>query len=290
RNFQAILKKIRIVKLPAAIAKDLPMSAGLAKLFKEIYYRNLLEALDFKSNTPKLEIKLDTLEEYLSVISRSWNQIMCSSIVRHFQSFPSLNKLTIYHSLLERSMITLDKIWENAFGPLRDALKKAFPGAPESALQYFDSIEKDTGPSSFLRQKIQSMRHHPDFFHCFTSPNFGTVRIARIDSMRTIRPILTYSKGNVYVPLPSEYIPSPQRIRTGPESELRKATTELAPSLRWITVIKYLRTIWIRVFAMYTTNDGSDADADAFNDDFILFYTNDGPGADASKGCFVRAL
>ncbi|KAF9996493.1 Tigger transposable element-derived protein 6, partial [Modicella reniformis] len=185
KSFQAGLKMIRIFKLSVTAGKDLPMSVGLAKVFKAIYYRNLLGTFGLKPNTSESEIKLDTMEEYVAIISHSWNQIIRSCIERHFQSFmlrrrfsESSNRL----SVAEGAMVSLDKIWEDALGPLRIELKKAFPKAPDSVLQYFDSLEKDTGPSGFLRQKIRSIRHHPDFTHCFANFNFGTVRIAKIQS------------------------------------------------------------------------------------------------------------
>ncbi|KAF9989675.1 hypothetical protein BGZ65_001106, partial [Modicella reniformis] len=171
-------------------------------VFKATYYRNLLRVFDFKSNTPESEIKLNTLEEYVSVILDSWDNIRRYCIECHFQSFLLRRRFSdpsIHSFILESSMVSLDTIWENVFGPLRNELKTAFPKAPDSVLQYFDSLEKDTGPSGFLRQKIRSIRRHPDFIHCFATHNFGTVRIVKTHSMPTIRPIQKYSKDSVYV-------------------------------------------------------------------------------------------
>lgn len=67
-------------------------------------------------------------------------------------------------------------------GPLCSALKSAFPKAYDTVIQYLDSLEKDTGPSGFLRGKILSMRQHPDFFSCFGIPRFSKVRIAKVQA------------------------------------------------------------------------------------------------------------
>ncbi|KAF9342573.1 hypothetical protein BGX34_007968, partial [Mortierella sp. NVP85] len=45
KEFQSILKMIEIIRAPTAKSKELPLNAGLAKMFKQVYYRRLLEEL-----------------------------------------------------------------------------------------------------------------------------------------------------------------------------------------------------------------------------------------------------
>ncbi|KAF9925845.1 hypothetical protein BGZ65_007542, partial [Modicella reniformis] len=65
KDFHAALQRIRVLGPSKNTTNHLPMSARLAKWFKETYYRKLLEAFVF-----------NTLEEYASVILQSWNEIM----------------------------------------------------------------------------------------------------------------------------------------------------------------------------------------------------------------------
>ncbi|KAG0006096.1 hypothetical protein BGZ65_009414 [Modicella reniformis] len=157
---------IRIFKLPAANASDVSMSSGLAKAFKATYYWGLLNTLGSKPDASETNIKLDTLEEYLTLISWAWDQVLRCSIMRQYQFFAMeqhFHESRVQFLVNDGSPFSAAKTWQDVSQQLRKALKKAFPTAPESGLQYFDNFDKDTGPSGFLREKIRSMRKHPDF-------------------------------------------------------------------------------------------------------------------------------
>jgi len=198
KEFQSVLKKIEIIRAPTAKSKELPLNAGLAKMFKEVYYRRLLEVLrsHAEASNPKVDIELDSLDDYLLLIRDAWEQIsdrFIGSCFTPFLSVPQQGQVSMASRLDDATSVALCS-----------ELKRAFPRAPDSAFQYYKNLEKGTGPSGFVREKIMSMQDHEDFFECFGAPSFGSVRIARLYSTsRFIRPLQTHSQGSVLVPLPT---------------------------------------------------------------------------------------
>ncbi|KAK3828071.1 MAG: hypothetical protein J3Q66DRAFT_409242 [Benniella sp.] len=168
KEFQSILKMIEIIRAPTAKSKELPLNAGLAKMFKEVYYRRLLEVLrsHAEASNPKVDLELYSLDDYLSLISEAWERIsdeFIGSCFTPFLSVPQQGQVSMASRLDDATSVALCS-----------ELKRAFPKAPDSAFQYYKNLEKGTGPSGFLREKIMSMQDHEDFFECFGAPSFGS--------------------------------------------------------------------------------------------------------------------
>lgn len=164
KDFQSLLKMIEITAARTIKSKELPLNAGLAKMFKEIYYKRLLEilSLEAEASDSKVDIELDSLDDYLLLMSEAWERIPNDSIRSCFNPFLNAS---------QRGQMPLNaRLNGSGSVTLCSELKNVFPRAPNSAIPYCNNLEKGTGPSGFLREKIMLMREHPDFVHCFGNP------------------------------------------------------------------------------------------------------------------------
>ncbi|KAG0224854.1 hypothetical protein BGX31_007826 [Mortierella sp. GBA43] len=187
RSFQTVLKMIKVIK-PATGASELPVSAGIAKMFKSFYYRRLLD----------IGPETDMLDSYLSLIKESWDGIRRIDIWGYFAYFLKRQSCFSTPSLLTCD----DRFNDTMHKDLCAALKKAFPDASNTAIQYFDNLDKDT--------------------------DFGIVRIVGLQpKMQSFRRTQAYSHGNVLVPLSAlSYLGSSDNSEASP-----LVTSETAPHI-----------------------------------------------------------
>lgn len=206
KNFQSILRNICVLRAPATMSTKLPISAGLAKIFKATYYKQLFQVLQCEEYSGRTD--LDRLEQYIPLVLKAWGAIK-RSFIMELNPFTQKRQSGTGFSIDVKS--------------LKNDLKKAYPDASDTAIAYFDNLEKETGPSSFLREKIQLMKNHNDFSECFENPNFGTVRILRLDAKGPCN--LTLHNGAL-VPYRGTAFPSCQSMNGEPSqtATIRVAT------------------------------------------------------------------
>jgi hypothetical protein len=195
-SLTARLKNIIIVKAPETHAGFHPMASGLAREFKLRYLDFVLGLNDSMKNVgpPHEKVSFNT---YLNFISESWSSVHESTITlsfdnmlknlsqkwhKRFRKFrllsapmrPSnrrvLKTRSVEHPMMIRGFADMGD------DDLLQEFRYALPGVPDTMIQYYLTQEADIGPSSFLRTRIQGMRHHEDFESCFASPHFGHVR------------------------------------------------------------------------------------------------------------------
>ncbi|KAF9363772.1 hypothetical protein BGX34_003379 [Mortierella sp. NVP85] len=187
------LKNIVIAKVPETHNAFHPMAAGLAREFKLLYVCFLLD-LDVDVDNRAAFRDETIFVDRLRLIRHAWFSVRESTISRSFETVErSLHNWAGQHrSFFESSIRDMNT---KVLLPCRPMLvdgsprrhplprnranlidkdlsrevKNAFPGAPETVIQYYLTQEAEVGPSSFLRNKVREMQHHKDFEGCFRS-------------------------------------------------------------------------------------------------------------------------
>ncbi|KAF9358597.1 hypothetical protein BGX26_001361 [Mortierella sp. AD094] len=180
KDSESYLKLIDVIKVPERHAGSSPMGAGIAKEFKSSYYLHLIGALNRRAErlggNEKDNGKLDTLEEHLHLIQTAWDTVDSRNIKHLFQKF--LEPIGPTADSLASELQAIQPSYYSAM--LSGQIKYSFPEMSDAVIQYFANLDKDTGPSSFMRSKIQQISHHPDFFRYFKHGGVDIVRVARL--------------------------------------------------------------------------------------------------------------
>ncbi|KAF9941330.1 hypothetical protein BGZ65_004142, partial [Modicella reniformis] len=183
RTLEASSGNIVFVKVAMALDSSLPMAVELVKKFKQNYYYSLLEAYGRRGT----QAQEPSLEDQLRLVPMTWLNIQGYTVQHAFKSLlefirqqqqhfrelapfkPSPTLDYIAERLSSLGTSRSDKLQDNDGheSRLSQAVKDAYPGAPETILQHYLAQGSDIGPSSLLRAKIQEMRHHQDFASCF---------------------------------------------------------------------------------------------------------------------------
>ncbi|KAG0017872.1 LYR motif-containing protein 2 [Entomortierella chlamydospora] len=174
------LRLIDVIKVPGRHAGSSPMGAGIAKEFKSSYYWHLISALNHRAESlggvENNSKKLDTLEEHLGLILTAWDKIHSRDIKRLFQKF--LEPIGPAADDIASRSQSIQSFYYSTMLP--GHIKDSFPEMSNAVIQYFANLDKDTGPSSFMRSKIQQISRHPDFFRYFKHGGVDIVRVAKL--------------------------------------------------------------------------------------------------------------
>ncbi|KAF9945096.1 hypothetical protein BGZ65_011183, partial [Modicella reniformis] len=164
------------------------MAVELVKKFKQNYYYSILKAC----GRPGTQAQEPSLEDQLRLIPMTWLNIQGYTIQRSFKLFQESIRQQQQHLCEEstpfKTSPTLDYIAENLSSlgmsesesdklqysdgyesRLSQVVKDAYPGAPETTLQYYLAQDNDIGPSNLIRAKVKEIQYHQDFASCFRS-------------------------------------------------------------------------------------------------------------------------
>ncbi|KAG0004990.1 hypothetical protein BGZ65_012230 [Modicella reniformis] len=180
---------ILIVKVPVELDSSLPMAVELTKEFKRRYYYRLLLR---QYERPGTQAQEPSLKGQLGLIPRAWREVQGYKIQRSFKSFleSMREQQQCPYTFTPFTMSpTLDYIAErlsslSMAGPdddghesrLSRAVTDMYPGASGIVLPYYLNQDSDTGPSSFLRVKVNEISHHRHFETSFKSSSSSQVR------------------------------------------------------------------------------------------------------------------
>ncbi|KAI1316188.1 Tigger transposable element-derived protein 6 [Mortierella claussenii] len=212
------LRFLKIVPVSSPLSVLLPMSAKITKDFKAYYHMLLIDMFKNKNAAPGQEqsrTDASNQTDDLLLIRQAWCSVERTTIQSCFQRFlVSINPTLIVQDLVERETGVLKG--DPTEAKLIMTLKSAIPNVPLSVIQYYATQDMYTGPSSFLRTRIQGMQKHPDYESCFNKVKFGSVmfgskepqgrtRMARYKSVkRTFPPPSRRSQARSDFPLYSQ--------------------------------------------------------------------------------------
>ncbi|KAF8937438.1 Tigger transposable element-derived protein 2 [Dissophora ornata] len=163
--------KTMVIKVPKALNVLMPMGTGIVQELKANYHILSMETRDVTAGQSK-EV---ALEDYLRLIPKAWSRVPKSILECCFKRLKLRNVGFRASSRSQSSndaslKPTIDAAVEEK---LQAALKNVFFAVPDSIIDFYLNQDKDMGPSSFLRAKIQEMKLHGDFEQYFGTPYFG---------------------------------------------------------------------------------------------------------------------
>ncbi|KAF9171054.1 hypothetical protein BGX20_008172 [Mortierella sp. AD010] len=118
---------------------------------------------------------LNTSVSQQRLISEAWALVSSSVVIESFRTFLGEAGFSQAHCM--GGAVSL-KGGDTAEARLSRALKSVFSELQDWVIRYYQNHDLDTGPSSFIRERILVMRHHNDFRYCFGEAeiDFGCVR------------------------------------------------------------------------------------------------------------------
>ncbi|KAF8941689.1 hypothetical protein BGZ58_000025 [Dissophora ornata] len=167
---------VTVFKVPRELSALMPLSDGIAKELKANFHILLMEAKKAAISRPTgaatpasvTQINDISIEDHLKFIPEAWNRVPSVTLNHSFKRFlPSTPLLPLNDG---------DQQHVDSVPKLKRALEDAFPAFPDYILEYYLHHDRDVGPSSFLRAKIQEMQRHPDYENLFGTLSFGEVR------------------------------------------------------------------------------------------------------------------
>ncbi|KAF8941687.1 Tigger transposable element-derived protein 5 [Dissophora ornata] len=168
---------VTVFKVPKELSALMPMSSGIAKELKaDLHF--LLEARKAALGRPTgaalptsaTQLSDIPIEDYWKFILEAWNCVKDGTLHHSFKRFLPSNTFLPCNDEYQQDVDPVLK--------LEEVVEYVTPAFPACIVEYYLHRDRDIGPTSFLRAKIQEMQRQPDYEKYFGTLSFGEVRVA----------------------------------------------------------------------------------------------------------------